>query len=66
VIMDLVWIVNQLSDYPSSVSRDQIDLVLLDVEVARSTLISRLNHFQLLASGLDAKTAAALADASAF
>jgi hypothetical protein len=34
---------------------------LLDVEVARSTLISRLNHFQLLASGLDTKTAAALA-----
>ena len=54
-----------LRDDPSSVSRQQIDDVLSHLDLARNTLIARLNHYQLLASGLDAKSAAALAAAAA-
>ena len=56
----------QLRDDPTSVSRQQIDDVLPHVDLARDTLIMRLNHYQLLSSGLDGKSAAALADAAAF
>ena len=44
----------------------KIDDVFPQIAVARDTLTTRLNHYQLLASGLDVKTAVALADAAAF
>jgi hypothetical protein len=44
----------------------QIDDVLSHLDLARNTLIARLNHYQLLASGLDSKSAAALAAAAAY
>jgi hypothetical protein len=53
-------------DDPSVVPHDQIEDVLPHIAVARDTLTMRLNHYQLLCSGLDAKSAAALADAAAF
>ena len=48
-----------LRDDPSVVSRQHIDDVLPHLDLACNTLIARLNHYQLLASGLDAKSAAA-------
>jgi hypothetical protein len=60
----LAWLVLHLRDDPSAVSRQQIDDVLQHLDLARNTLIARLNHYQLLASGLDAKSAAALAAAA--
>ena len=62
----LAWLVLHLRDDPSAVSRQQIDDVLPHLDLARNTLITRLNHFQLLASGLDGKSAAALAAAAAY
>jgi len=62
----LAWLVLHLRDDPSAVSRQQIDDVLSHLDLARNTLIARLNHYQLLASGLDAKSAAALAAAAAY
>ena len=62
----LAWLVLHLRDDPSAVSRQQIDDVLPHLDLARNTLIARLNHYQLLASGLDARSAAALAAAAAY
>ena len=53
----LAWLVLHLRDDPSVVSRQQIDDVLQHLDLARNTLITRLNHYQLLASGLDCKSA---------
>jgi len=61
----LAWLVLHLRDDPSAVSRQQIDDVLPHLDLARNTLIAWLNHYHLLASGLDAKSAAALAAAAA-
>ena len=61
----LAWLVSHLRGDPSAVSRQQIDDVLPHLDLAHNTLITRLNHYQLLASGLDAKSAAALAAAAA-
>jgi hypothetical protein len=66
MVQYLAWLVLHLRDDPSSVSRQQIDDVLSHLDLARNTLIARLNHYQLLASGLDAKSAAALAAAAAY
>jgi hypothetical protein len=62
----LAWLVLHLRDDPNAVSRQQIDDVLSHLDLARNTLISRLNHYQLLSSGLDAKSAAALAATAAY
>ena len=62
----LAWLVLHLRDDPSAASRQQIDDVLEHLDLARNSLIMRLNHYQLLASGLDGKSAAALAAAAAF
>ena len=48
----LAWLVLHLRDDPSVVSRQQIDDVLPHLDLARNTLIARLNHYQLLASAL--------------
>jgi hypothetical protein len=66
MLQHLAWIVYQMHDDPSAVPRDQIEDVFPHIAVARDALTTRLNHYQLLASGLDAKSAAALADAAAF
>jgi hypothetical protein len=57
----LAWLVLQLRDDPSSASRQHIDDVLQHLDLTHNTLIACLNHYQLLASGLDCKSAAALA-----
>ncbi len=44
----------------------KIDDIFPQISVASDTLTTRLNLYQLLASGLDVKTAADLADAAAF
>ena len=62
----LACLVLQLRDDPSAASRHHIDDVLEHLDLARNTLIDRLNHYQLLASGLDGKSTAALAAAVAF
>jgi hypothetical protein len=66
MLQDLSWLVYQMYDDPRAVTRDQIEHVLPQIAVARDAMTTRLNHYQLLASGLDAKSAAALADAAAF
>jgi hypothetical protein len=48
------------------VPHNQIEDVLPHIAVARDALTTHLNHYQLLASCLDTKSAAALADAAAF
>jgi hypothetical protein len=62
----LAWLVLHLRDDPSAVSRQQIDDVLLHLDLARNTLITCLNHYQLLSSGLEGKSAAALTAAAAY
>jgi hypothetical protein len=66
LVQHLAWLVYQMHDDPSVVPRAQIEDVLPHISVTRDTLTTRLNHYQLLASGLDAKSAAALTDAAAF
>ena len=53
-------------DNTGAVPRDQREAAIPPIDVARDALIARLNHYQLVASGLDAKSAAALAEAAAF
>jgi hypothetical protein len=66
MLQDLSWFVYQMYDDPRAVTRDQIEPLLPQIAVARDTMTTRLNHYQLLASGLDVKSAAALAEAAAF
>jgi hypothetical protein len=66
MLQHLAWLVYQISDDPSAVPRTEIEDVLPHITVARDALTTRLNHYQLLASGLDAQSAVALADAAAF
>jgi hypothetical protein len=66
MLQDLSWLVYQMYDDPRAVTRDQIEPLLPQIAVARDTMTTRLNHYQLLASGLDVKSAAALAEAAAF
>jgi len=66
VLHHLAWLVYKMSDDPSAVSRSEIEEILPHLPVARDALTTRLNHYQLLASGLDAQSAAALAEAAAF
>jgi hypothetical protein len=62
----LSWLVYDMCDNTGAVPRDQIEDALPHIAIARDALIARLNHYQLVASGLDAKSAAALAEAAAF
>jgi hypothetical protein len=62
----LAWLVYQIHDDPSAVPRDQIEDVFPHITVVQDSLSTRLNQYQLLASGLDDKAASALADAAAF
>ena len=62
----LSYLICDMCDDPGAVSRDQLEAAIPHIDVARDALIARLNHYQLVASGLDAKSAAALAEAAAF
>jgi hypothetical protein len=62
----LSYLVYDMCDNTGAVPRDQLEAAIPHIEVARDALIERLNHYQLVASGLDAKSAAALAEAAAF
>jgi hypothetical protein len=66
MLQHLGWLVYNMYDNPSVVPRDKIEDVFPHISVARDAVTKHLNHYQLLASGLDAKSAAALADAAAF
>jgi len=66
MLQHLAWLVYQMYDDPSVVPHDQIEDVLPHITVSRDFLTMRLNHYQLLASDLDTKSASALADATAF
>jgi hypothetical protein len=62
----LSYLVYDMCDNNVAVPRDQLESAIPHIDVARDALIARLNHYQLVASGLDAKSAAALAEAAAF
>jgi hypothetical protein len=66
MLQHLAWLVAQLCDDPRAVPNAQLDDVFPHIAVARDTLTTYLNHYQLLASCLDVKTASALADAAVF
>jgi hypothetical protein len=51
----LAWLVYQIHDDPSAVPRDQIEDVFPHITVSQDDLTTRLNHYQLLASGLDVR-----------
>ena len=62
----LSYLVYDMCDNTVAVPRDQLESAIPHIDVARDALIARLNHYQLVASGLDTKSAAALAEAAAF
>ena len=67
VLMGQTDCLNALVDKPNdAAARKAAEAWLLEAGLARSALVSRLNFFQLLATGLDDKAAAALAEAAAF
>jgi hypothetical protein len=62
----LAWLVDQLCDDPITVLHTQINDVFPHIAVNLDVLTTFLNHYQLLASCLDTKTASALEEVSVF